>query len=242
MYFLFGEICHIHTFKAANYLSLEQITTVSLFNYCGAAKLWAFGQMQFAHARLRKVPGLEFYKMMGSGSGSGFSIQPDFSTYAFFGIWTSVRDAELFFSSNAYLPFRKRSDKQKHLYLKATKAHGEWDSQQPFAMNGNYVEGNRIAVLTRASISKRKMIRFWKNVPEVSRSIESAPGLIYSKGIGEWPIVEQATISLWENREAMYNFAYRNPIHVDVIRKTRELGWYTEELFAEFEVIREEGI
>lgn len=217
---------------------MASLTTLTLFNYRGfGKKLWAFGQMQFAHARLQHIPGLRFYKLMGSGAGNGFSLKPDWSTYALLAIWESDQHAEDFFKSDAYRPFVVQSESQTRLHLRALKAHGEWDGKQPFELNGNRVEGDCIAVLTRATIVKRKLFSFWKNVPAVSRSINNYPGLVLSKGIGEWPVVQQATISVWETRDAMVDYAYNNPLHTEVIKKTRQLGWYKEELFAEFEVI-----
>ena len=219
---------------------MSAITTITIFHYPTLrAKLWAFGQMQFAHARLQNIPGMQLYKLMGSGAGNGFSLKPDWSTYALLANWDKLEAAEAFFAnSKAYQPFLEQSDRQQQIFLRAVQAHGQWDGQQPFELNGQRAEGERIAVLTRATIATKKLWSFWKEVPAVSRSIDGHPGLLYSKGIGEWPIFQQATISVWENREAMHDFAYKNPMHTEVIKKTRQLGWYTEELFAEFEVLR----
>jgi hypothetical protein len=37
------------------------------------------------------------------------------------------------------------------------------------------------------------------------------------------------------------NFAYRGAAHRDAIRRTAEVGWYADELFARFAVIRTTG-
>jgi hypothetical protein len=65
--------------------------------------------------------------------------------------------------------------------------------------------------------------------------------LIFAKGIGELPIVQQATFSLWRSKQEMTAYAYRDKHHTEVIKKTRELGWYKEELFAQFRPFRSEG-
>ena len=51
----------------------------------------------------------------------------------------------------------------------------------------------------------------------------------------------QATFSLWSNAEAMMNYAYKNPKHAEMVKKTRELNWYSEELFARFKPFYQEG-
>jgi hypothetical protein len=46
---------------------MASITTLTFFRFVNlSAKVWAFGQMQFAHAYLAKSPGLSFYKLMGT--------------------------------------------------------------------------------------------------------------------------------------------------------------------------------
>jgi hypothetical protein len=65
--------------------------------------------------------------------------------------------------------------------------------------------------------------------------------LIFSKGIGEFPLLMQATFSLWASSEAMMNYAYQNPMHSEMVKKTKELKWYSEELFARFQIFHQVG-
>ncbi|UOQ77376.1 hypothetical protein MUN84_01260 [Hymenobacter sp. 5516J-16] len=68
-----------------------------------------------------------------------------------------------------------------------------------------------------------------------------APGVRAAIGLGELPVVRQATFSLWESQQAMQDYAYRSEKHKQVIKLTRQENWYGEELFARFRVVRTEG-
>jgi heme-degrading monooxygenase HmoA len=50
-----------------------------------------------------------------------------------------------------------------------------------------------------------------------------------------------ATFSVWENVEALKNFAYNSPEHQEAIKKTRQIDWYKEEMFARFQPYRSLG-
>ncbi|MGH3928140.1 MAG: hypothetical protein ACRDTT_35640, partial [Pseudonocardiaceae bacterium] len=57
----------------------------------------------------------------------------------------------------------------------------------------------------------------------------------------EAPIGLQGTFSVWASCADLTTFAYRGAAHRDVIRRTAEVGWYSEELFARFAVLRTTG-
>jgi hypothetical protein len=46
---------------------------------------------------------------------------------------------------------------------------------------------------------------------------------------------------VWENKEAMTTFAYKMQEHTEVIRKTRDEHWYSEEMFIRFKPIASFG-
>ena len=51
----------------------------------------------------------------------------------------------------------------------------------------------------------------------------------------------QGTFSRWESATALRDFAYAGSEHKKAIELTKSLGWYSEELFARFAIIDEQG-
>lgn len=198
--------------------------------------------MQFAHKYMQNVEGLIFYKLMGTGKGNGFNPYPDWSTYALLSVWENEEKAKVFVShSELFKKYKAHSGACGTLYLRAIKAHGYWSGQQPFEINNISSIDGQICALTRATIKKRYLRKFWKYVPTSSRPLEKNEDLLFTKGIGEVPIINMATFSIWSNENALNEFAYESREHHKAIRMTRELGWYKEELFSRFVISQTEG-
>lgn len=215
---------------------------MTFFRYRGVQKLWSFSQMGLAPRRIGGSPGLNFWKLMGSGAGTGFSLRPDFSAYAFLGVWEDIAAANTFFTESPVMDgFVRHSAEQWTVFMRAIKARGTWNGVEPFEPVPATEETSALAVITRASIRRGKAMTFWRDVPEVSRSFDGAEGLLFSKGVGELPGVEQATFSVWRDLDAMRAYAYQGESHREVIRKTREIGWYSEDMFARLQPFASTG-
>ncbi len=195
--------------------------------------------MQFAHVRLAEVNGMQFYKLMGSGKGLGFNPFPDWSVYAMLQVWDSEQDARQFFKQHTLMDdYRARTQETGTFFMKNLASHGKWSGQEPFLKGDNRLEENKpIAVITRATIKNSQLIRFWKYVPTAQRPIAQAKGLLYTKGIGEVPIKQMATFSLWDSLGSVKDYAYNSKEHATAITMTKQYDWYSEELFARFQVV-----
>ena len=223
---------------------MNQCVTISLFKFDSlATKWWAFTQMGFGVKNLtKKVKGLQFCKLVGSGGGNGFSIRPNFGVYGLLCVWENEADSEGFFEKNTFFQAYKYKTKEIWtVWLKTTMSHGVWDKIEPFVVSEKFDQNLPVAVLTRATIKLRFLPYFWKFVPRTSRSVFDVEGRIFSIGIGELPIVQQATFSLWQDAKKMMDYAYKSQFHSEVVQKTRALGWYSEELFARFYPYKEKG-
>lgn len=221
----------------------DQVVTVSFFRYEGWRSCWwAFQEMGRAPGQLKQITGLNFVKMLGSGGGNGFSLRPNFRVYGLLAVWEEESAARQFFQAHSkFREFQKRSEEYWTVFLHTVMAHGVWEGQSPFPITRDFQEEQPVAVLTRATIHPRHLLRFWRFVPRVSRSVENREGLLFSVGVGELPLVQQATFSLWRNSRLMKAYAYQSAFHKEVVRRTRQLGWYKEELFARFQPYASEG-
>ncbi len=199
--------------------------------------------MQFAHRYLKHVPGLTFYKLLGSGKGNGFNPWPDYAIYSMLQVWNSQEEAELFFADSPLIgKYKAHSCERWTLFLKPIKVDGLWSGQNPFQMaKRDDALGPHIAVITRATIKRRLLWKFWKYVPTSEKPLAGNQGLIYTKGIGEVPFIQMATFSLWQDAAALKRFAYESREHSQAIKLTRSLDWYKEEMFARFQPIKSTG-
>ena len=94
------------------------------------------------------------------------------------------------------------------------KAHGI--SINPFKNDSSY-KGGKILILTRARVRFQKLLEFLISTSTASKSIKNHSGALYYKGVGELPIIEQSTISIWESEEKMKLYAYGNSDHMKII-------------------------
>ncbi len=215
---------------------MSQTTTVTFFKINSFSdKWWAFKQMQLGHQKMKNIKGLSFYKILGSGAKNGFSMFPNFGTYVVLCVWDDENFSEDFFRNNSlFKTYVFKSSEQFTIYAKNAIFHGFWDKTQPFKKEAELSLEKPVMVLTRARIRFSKLLSFWRKVGSVSHSLSNYDGLAFAVGVGEWPLIQQATISLWKTQKEMMDYAYKNDSHKEVVMLTRKLNWYSEELFARF--------
>ena len=213
-----------------------QISTISFFQFSGwRNRFWALSQMGIAPLRLGSVSGLKMIKFLGSGAENGFSIKANLGVYAILSVWEHENNALDFFEKNVvFQSYIAHSVATQTVFLHNTMSHGEWGGTKPFEATQVFDAQAPVAVITRATIKTRHLLRFWRQVPAVSKDVEQRPGLRFALGIGELPLIQQATFSIWDTGKQMMDYAYKGQRHQTVIGQTRALGWYKEELFARF--------
>lgn len=221
----------------------EQITTVSVFK---SDSLWGnikgFLAVAEGWLRLPKIEGQVFFKVMGVGK-PGFDPIPDWSTYMHVQIWENEAAAERFFKSNKFHnKLKSAALEHKVIYLRNLKARGLWAGKNPFEESSELDPNNEwIYVITRARIKLGFLKRFWDYVPHSQKGLYENEDLVFTAGVGEWPVTHMATMSLWKSASGLKKFAYRGKNHRDAIQQTQALQWYSEELFSRFQPYKMRG-
>jgi hypothetical protein len=203
---------------------------------------FAFLSMAIDRMRSRKFTGISFSKLLGTGSGQTFT--PSDAVLTRWGMVVAIDEnrIEAFDQSSIISNWRKRSTSEFRAVLSPLSSHGLWAKKNPFNFIAPLSNPDaQIAALTRARIKWNKNFIFWKSVPPVVIDLHSNPGLHAAIGIGEAPIGLQGTFSLWKSASALRDFAYKGQAHKVAIEQTASIGWYSEELFARFEVLELRG-
>jgi len=218
-------------------------TTLTIIRY----KTWAI-PLAFIAMIIFRIPlylnkNIVFFKLMGSGKNGTFDKIPDLHQWA---ILATHKSSVNNYTFNLYKPYGIFIMKWLHFFssefytllLEPISGHGTWDNKAVFANStSKIITEGQIATLTRATIKFSKLGHFWKNVAPIAAKMNTAKGLIFSVGIGEVPWIKQATFSIWDSVEDLKNFAYNMKEHSEVVKKTKEQKWYSEDMFYRFNII-----
>jgi heme-degrading monooxygenase HmoA len=215
------------------------VAALTLARYPPRAVYGALLRMGIDRLRLRRTPGLRFWRLLGSARGAVFGPW-DPCRYALFTVWESAAALDAFEAGSPALAAARRAAAEIWtVRLAPVRWHGAWGGADPFAeaRPADTPAQGPWAILTRATIRLRRAHAFMRAAGPVSAQLAGRPGLIAAIGLGEAPFIFQATFSLWASLPDAQAFAYREAEHAEAIRRTRAEGWYSEELFARFRPI-----
>ena len=222
--------------------AIPAVVSLHVFGVPTSAVPRALGRMGLDRSAVRRIPGATFAKMLGTGSGRTFT--PSDADPHHWGVLICWRDEDgpaRFEQSSAYRGWHGIAEEESRFLLRPLASRGEWAGRTPFGDPRPHRWDGPVAAVTRARIKTVHWRRFWSAVPPVSGDLRAVDGLRLAIGIGEAPVGLQGTFSIWESNAALTEFAHRRSPHTEVMRRTHEVQWYAEELFARFALVDARG-
>jgi spheroidene monooxygenase len=218
----------------------DHVAVLLLADWAPGSRLWGALRMVRGPAALQPERGLVFAKVLGSGQGGGFGLKPSPSHQGLFALFDGAAAAQAFVEHSATLrAYRAHARELCVLVLRACSSRGSWSGQTLAVTSAAPAQGPIVA-LTRASIRPARAARFWRMAPPAQAALAHAPGCILAAGLGEAPLLRQATISAWESVPAMDAYA-RSGAHGEAIRAAASGGFFSESMFVRFAPLRIEG-
>lgn len=182
---------------------------------------------------LRRVDGLEFAKVLGTGRGGDTGPSADLRRQAYFLVWRDRGALEGFRSGHPVAQRWSRLDREHDLELALLGGRGAWSGVPVLEdlARAPAADGPDVLVLTRARIHPRRWRAFRRLGRTTADALADADGLHWAMGVGELPVGLLGTVSCWRSVEDLERFA-EGRRHVDAVGIGS--AWFGESLFARF--------
>ena len=216
-------------------MSDSRVTVIYFWKIKSSNIGFALFRMALDRGSLRRIKGVHFAKMLGTGKGESFTPRDADANQWGALIVIDSENLQALDDSKLIKRWRAHSLSEVRYLLDPISSHGLWAKTNPFTYSSVQTDGEIVAI-TRARIKWFQNFRFWRAVPPVTESLHSSAGLIATIGIGEAPIGLQGTFSHWKTGADLRNFAYKGAAHQGAIAATERHQWYAEELFSRFAV------
>lgn len=211
----------------------DHVVVVVLADLQAYAVAWGWWRVARGQRSLQGQPGLVFAKALGSGHEGGFGLRPSASRQGLFAVFEGEDLADDFIERSAHVQaYRRRSRECCVMKLRATSSRGSWSGHQ-IGVTAQAPTQGPVLSLTRASIRPRRAGAFWRQSPTSEASLERAEGCRLAVGLGEAPLLRQATFSLWHNQAAMDAYA-RSGAHLAAIHAAYDGRYFSESMFVRF--------
>jgi spheroidene monooxygenase len=194
---------------------------------------WAWSRLALRDRPLRGTPGLRLAKVLGSGHGGGFGLRPSPSSLGLFCVLDDDAAADALAAPAGPLQaWRDRAAACFSVRLRAFSSRGSWSGVR-LEVTAAPPSSGPVASLTRASIRPTRAAAFWRMEPAAERALHAADGCLLAAGVGEAPLLRQATFSVWRDPASMDAYARRGA-HRAAIDAAARGGFFSESMFVRF--------
>ena len=218
----------------------DHVVVVLLADLQPAAIAWGWWRVARGQRSLHGQPGLVFAKALGSGHDGGFGLRPSATRQGLFTVFEGEDLADEFIEHSPHVQaYRQRARETCVLKLRATSSRGSWGGHS-IAVTAQAAAQQPVVALTRASIRPRRAGAFWRQSPPSETSLARAQGCRLAVGLGEAPVLRQATLSLWQSQEHMDAYA-RSGAHLAAIHAAYDGRYFSESMFVRFAPVQMQG-
>jgi hypothetical protein len=216
------------------------VVVVVLVDFKAASTLWGWSRLVMQRWPLRAIAGLKFSKVLGSGYDGGFGLRPSRTRQGLFlGFDTEAEARDFIAASPTLAAYRSHARELCVVLLRVCSCRGSW-SGASLEVTAELPADGPVVSLTRASIRPSRARQFWRMQPASEVSLHAAPGVLMATGVGEAPLLRQATFTLWQNVAAMNAYA-RSGAHQEAIQAAYGGHYFSESMFARFVPIQIAG-
>jgi len=217
----------------ANDIAAGEVVVMAAFDILASSRLWGWSRLVRGRSGLRGATGLRFAKVLGSGVEGGFGLKPSASILGLFCVFRDAASAEAFTAHDGLM--RRWQDRSRESFcvkMRVYSCRGSWAGSR-LAVTADAPVAGPVVSLTRASIKPTRAAAFWQMQPPAERSLEQATGCRLAIGVGEAPLLRQATFTVWDDVAAMDRYA-RSGAHQEAIVAAARGGFFSESMFVRF--------
>ena len=218
-------------------------TVLLLVDVAPRARAWGLQRYVLGAWPLRGTEGLRLVKVLGSGHDGGFGLRPSGSRQGLLCLFDSRSAADAFLHASPLVDeYRQNAREFFSVRLRAWSCRGSWSGVPVPVVSEPPAPGapGPMAALTRASIRPRSASAFWKMAPAAQDALERAPGCRLAVGLGEAPLLRQATFTLWDSPDSMDAYA-RAGAHQAAIQAAYQQDFFSESMFVRYVPTHIEG-
>jgi hypothetical protein len=207
-----------------------------LVQWRSSALAWGWSRLVLGPRGLRGTPGLRAAHVLGSGHCGGFGLRPSLDRQGLIALFDTANDAVGFlYGARTPEAWRDHAHESMSLVLRTTASRGAWNGIS-LVGTGPATRHAAVASLTRASIRPSRVHEFWRHAGASQAAVQSAAGCRLAVGLGEAPLLRQATFSVWDNAAALEAYAHSGAHHA-AAQGAWQREWFSESMFTRFEIM-----